>query len=115
MIIVPHRSSGPTRRSRVLAQRLRATIAEVQRLDPKLSDEDVRAALVDVGASARIAPPRLRSALAILAGLLTGIGALLVTVTARDGRQFPVIPGIAAVLVVVAVVAVTILRSHDDQ
>jgi len=102
MIFVPHvPTAHPTPRSRALAERLRATIADFQVREPKVTDEEIALALREAQPHAPTPPQnRMISALVALAAGLVAFG--LVLATLRDGRAGEAPPTIAISGVIVA-------------
>ncbi len=116
MIIIPHTQQHATSRSRALSAQLRATIAEFRRREPKLTDAEIEAALVDAHASTHTQLARRRRLLvAALAGITFALGAGLVA--GRDawpGDSAAFVPWAAAVIIFVALLAALLLRSFNN-
>ncbi|MEP7380889.1 MAG: hypothetical protein ABI910_04340 [Gemmatimonadota bacterium] len=117
MIIIPHTQHHPTTRSRALSEQLRATIAEFRRREPKLTEAEIEAALVDAHASTHTQLARRRRLLVVaLAGITFALGAGLVA--GRDawpGDSTTLVSLAAAVLIFVALLAALLLRSFNNR
>lgn len=117
MIIVPHtQTAHPTARSRALAERLRETIADFQMREPKVTTEEIAMALREAQ-SVSGAPPRGR-AIAIITALTASLLAFgLVFLRARSertGQEPPMVSIVAIVIVLLAAVAVVVMRLRNN-
>jgi peptidoglycan/LPS O-acetylase OafA/YrhL len=117
MVYVPHtHTAHPTARSRALAERLRATIADFQMREPKVSAEEIAMALRDAQPRAAGTPPAQVIAVvaAIGAALLAG-GMVLITQRAeRAGQEPPTVAITAVVIALLAAVAVIVIRVRNN-
>jgi hypothetical protein len=113
--MIPVHVPQESRRSKELAQELRSTISAFQSRDPKLSADEIRAAIVAVtpaapGSRARVA--------AIVAASVIGVGLAGLMGTAfessKQGRSLPWIPIIVAIAVAFAILALLIARARDQ-
>jgi len=117
IIVPPHTTAQPTARSRALADRLRATIAEFQAREPKVTKEEIAQALhaVQLPSGGR-ATNRTAAILAMVAGTTVALGAgLLASSAEKAGRQpSPVVIIAVLVAVLAAIAAVAIKLRRDD-
>lgn len=117
IIVPPQRTSHTTARSRALSERLRATIAEYQVREPKVTKEEIAQALHDVSLPAeRTVDKRRVTIVATVAGSMcaAGIG-LLVSSSQKAGRQpsMWIALSILAVMIVAVAAVATKLRGDD--
>ncbi|HEX4933010.1 MAG TPA: hypothetical protein VFV33_07525 [Gemmatimonadaceae bacterium] len=117
IIVPPHQTSYHTARSRALSERLRATIAEFQAREPKVTPEEIAQALREVQQpGGRRAPNRSVAIVATLAGTFLALGIGLFVSSAQRGGSEPrpvvLLPLIVVLLVAVAVVALK-MRGDD--
>lgn len=117
MIIVPQPQPQPTPLSRALTDRVRATIAEFQRREPRITPEEVAQALRDAMPSASTRTnPKPALIIAVLSGVMTAIGmGLVASSSSNAGRPVPVVPIVALAVAGLGVVAALILRSRNDR
>jgi hypothetical protein len=116
MVYVPIHAQQPSRRSRELAEQLRATIAGYQAREPKLSADEVRAALVSVTPGTRTTQAtRVALAAAGVLGVLVA-GIVAAAVQARsEGRAVPFVPIVIGVAAALAVVGVLVARARNAE
>lgn len=110
MLIPPQSPPTPSPRTRALADRLRATIADFQRREPTVTPEEVAHALREVQPDA---PRSARRPLAVIGAVLVAAGAAVVAgvlsregTAGAEGRPAALIVwvAVAAVLTLVALV-----------
>lgn len=116
MVFVPHtHTAHPTARSRALAERLRATIADYQMREPKVTAEEIALALQE--ARPRTGGTPRGPVIAILAALGAGLLALGLVVASeraqRAGEAPPQLAIIAVVIALLAGVAVVVARFRN--
>jgi hypothetical protein len=106
MLIPPQIPTTPSPRTRALADRLRATIAEFQRREPKVTSEEVAHALRELQPNAARpgAPP-----LAVIATVLIALGAAMAFGLVADRGGEPAPARLIAVAVLAAVLAIVVL------
>lgn len=116
MVYVPHtHTAHPTARSRALAERLRATIADFQMREPKVTAEEIALAL-------REAQPRAEGtgraqAVAIAAAVgaaLLAVGVAVFSTRVERTGEAPTVAIIWVVLALLAAVAIVIARLRNN-
>ena len=116
MVYVPVHTQQPSRRSRELAEQLRATIADYQAREPKLNSDEVRLALQSVTPGAGISPARraLIVASAVFAVLLAGV--IAATANARaEGKPVPIVWLVAGLAAGLGAIAILVARARDGD
>lgn len=116
MVYVPHtHTAHPTARSKALAERLRATIADFQMREPKVTAEEIAMALreAQAGAGGTSRPQAVVVAAAIGAALLAAGVVVFSTRLERTGEA-PTVAITAVVIALLAAVAVVIARIRNS-
>lgn len=117
IIVPPHTTAQSTARSRALADRLRATIAEFQVREPKVTREEIAQALhaVQVPSAGRTTN-KTAAILATIAGTAVALGIGLVASSAQKAGREPSPVVIVSMLVVLlaSIAAVAIKLRRDD-
>lgn len=115
MLIRQHRSRVTSRRSRELASRLGAVIAEFRRVEPSVSNDEIASALDELQGDDASAPDhRKRAILGTLAGAAVALG-LGVVMSAKEhpaNDQVWSMIGVGVVLVVVFIVGLARRRNR---
>ncbi|MFN8666124.1 MAG: hypothetical protein U0164_02880 [Gemmatimonadaceae bacterium] len=117
IIIPPQTTAHATARSRALADRLRATIAEFQVREPKVTKEEIAQALHDVQlpSGGRAANKR-AAVLATVAGTTVAIGiGLLASSAEKAGRQPSPVVVISLVVVLLSAIAAVAIKARRDD
>ena len=116
MVYVPVHQQQQSRRSRELAEHLRAAIADYQAREPKLNSDEVRLALQSVTPGTGVSPAKRALIMASVVFAVLVAGVIAATAQARaEGRSVPVVWLVAGLAAGLGAIAILVARARSGD